>query len=158
MKPTIRVSELRLVELLAHIGGSAVSPGAGVAGAVALALAAACASKAVSITLKHNSDSPELLSALATFQSIEAAALDDGDRDARAFEAFVHERDPSSIDRLVCEGERFKDLVAVLTLAIEQVEPKIQANMVGDLIAAKALASAAQRIQQQNAAEALKSR
>jgi hypothetical protein len=142
MKPTIRVSELRLDELLAHIGGSAVSPGAGVAGAVAIALAAACASKAVSITLKHDSDSPELLSALATFRSIEAAALDDGDRDARAFEAFVHERDTSSIDRLVCEGERFRDLVATLTSAIEQVEPKIQANMVGDLIAAKALASA----------------
>lgn len=157
MKTKIRVSDLRIEELLAHIGASTVSPGSRVAEAVALALAAACARKAVSITLKHQPENLELRSAARTFGLIAAIALEDGDRDAEAFEAFVHAKNTPSIDRLVCQGENFKELIDMFASAIEQVAPSIQANMAGDLIAAKALAAAAQQIQQQNGAEALKS-
>ena len=155
MNASAPVSHLRLDELLAHIGSDAVTPGAGAAGAVALALAAACAGKAVSITLKHHPDDPALRLALASFQGIARAALTDGDRDSAAFAAFIHQRNSAAIDRLVCEGERFSSLVSALMSAIEQIQARIQPNMAGDIVAARALAAAAQRIQERNKAEVL---
>jgi hypothetical protein len=64
LKTPVNIADLRVEDLIAHIGSSDRSPGAGSAGAVALVLAAACASKAVSVSLKHRSDDPELWCAL----------------------------------------------------------------------------------------------
>lgn len=154
-KTTKRVSELHVDELLDLIGSNSISPGAGVAGAVALALAAACARKAVTISLKHHPDSVELLTARANLKLIASIALDDGERDSEAFESFVHEKTRSSVDRLVCEGEQFRELILMLEAAIVAVESRVQPNMAGDILAAKALATAAQKIQERNEGEAL---
>jgi formiminotetrahydrofolate cyclodeaminase len=152
------VSSLQVQALLDSIGSNAISPGAGAAGAIALGLAAACAGKAVGMSLKHFPDNSELKSALETLHSIAQSALAEADRDSRAFEAFTHDKLPASVERLVCEGEQFAQLIALLTATLEEVEPRIQPNMTGDVIAAKALAKAARRIQQRNEREALKSR
>jgi formiminotetrahydrofolate cyclodeaminase len=158
MNGPIPVSNLEVQALLGAIASNAVAPGAGAAGAVVLGLAAACASKAVSVTLKHRPEDPELQSALEAFRTVALSALVEADRDSRAFEAFIHEKLPSSVERLVCEGERFGQLIAAFTTAIEEVESRIQSNMAGDVIAAKALAAAAQRIRQRNESEALELR
>lgn len=158
MTAPIPLSSLEVQALLESIGSNAVSPGAGAAGAVALGLAAACASKAVSISLKHRPLDAELQSALATFQTIGRSALIEADRDSRAFEAFIHERLPSSVERLVCEEEKLAQLIATFTIAIEEIKPKIQPNMAGDVIAAKALAAAAQQIQLRNEGETREAR
>jgi hypothetical protein len=158
MADELPVSGLRIEELLEHIGSSSVSPGAGAAGAVALALAAACANKAVSVTLKHRPDDQELRSVHSTFLTIVRAALAEGDRDSYAFQAFIRDKEPSAVDRLVCEGEKFGHLIVTLQAAIDIIEPRIQPNMSGDLVAAKALAAAARRIQERNEGEALQLR
>ena len=158
MSATIPVSNLEVHALLAGIGGSAIAPGAGAAGAVALGLAAACASKAVSISLRHHPEDPDLQSALAALQAVARSALAEADRDSRAFEAFIHQKTRSAVERLVCEGEHFAQLIASLRSAVERVENKIQPNLAGDVIAAKALAAAAQQIQQRNESETLDQR
>ena len=158
MSAPLSIARLRIEELVAHISGDHVSPGAGAAGAVALALAAACACKAVSVSLKHRPDDVELQSAVASLAQIARLALTDADRDAEAFEEFVRDKDPSAVERLVCEGENVAHLIATLVTTIDTVEARVRPNMTGDLIAARALISAAQRIQERNEAEALEGR
>jgi hypothetical protein len=152
------LADLSIQELLARIGSIAVSPGAGVAGAIALALATACARKATSISLKHRPEDAELQTALATFAAIEREALADGERDAQAFSLLVHERSPAAVDRLIGEEERLGELIDRLRHEIDVIAPRIRANMTGDIVAAKALADAAQRIRMRNEAETLKLR
>ncbi len=158
MTDLIPLSDLRIRELLQRIGSSAVSPGAGVAGAVALALAAACARKAASVSLKHQADDSVLQQAQATLEEIEREALVDGERDAEAFSTLVHEKNRAAVEQLLGEEERFGHLIARLTVAIDAVAPRVRAAMTGDVIAAKALVTAAQRILDSNEREALKLR
>ena len=106
------------------------------------------------MTLKHLPNEGRLRSSLACFQQIARFALTDADRDSEAFEAFIHSRNSSTIARLVREGERVGRLIAALDSEIEGVETLIRANMKGDLIAARALISAARRIQENDALEA----
>jgi len=158
MSASLSIAELRVDDLLARIGGPAVSPGAGVAGAVALALAAACASKAVSVSLKHHPADRELQSARDAFQRIASAALNDADLDAEAFAVLIHSKGRGAIDQVVSETERLKRLIGALTGAIDEVAVKIRPNMIGDVVAARALAAAAKRIQERNEGEALQLR
>jgi hypothetical protein len=51
-------------------------------------------------------------------------------------------------------GEAIDHLVDALSLIIEEVESHIRANMAGDLVAAKALATAVRTIQAADEAEA----
>ena len=158
MNATVTIASLSVEDLIAHIGSNDASPGAGSAGAVALALAAACASKAVAVSLKHRPEELELRSALASFANIARLALTDADRDSAAFEQFIREKNSSAVDRLVCEGENVAQLITVLATAINEIEPRIRPNMSGDLVAAKALMSAARRSQRRNEGEALQAR
>jgi hypothetical protein len=158
MSAPLAVSDLPVAELLARVCSNAISPGAGTAGAVALALAAACVGKAVSITLKHRPADLELLAALDALRQIAHEALVEADRDAQAFEEFVHDRNLPATERLICEEARFGGLISRLTVAIDAVAPRIQPNMAGDLVAGRALAAAAQVIQQRNEAETALSR
>ena len=158
MNAPVSIVTLRLEELVAHISSGQVSPGAGSAGAVALALAAACACKAVSVTLKHRPDDVELQSAVASFTKIARGALSDADHDSQAFEEFIRQKDSAAVDRLVCEGENVARLIAALGTAIDTIEARVRPNMTGDLVAARALMSAAHRIQERNEAEAREAR
>lgn len=158
MSDPATIASLRVDELLARIGSAAVSPGAGAAGTVALALAAACCSKAVSVTLKHRPDDRELLSALSTLSRIAEAALANADRDSAVFEAFIHIKSPAAIQQLVSETETIKGLIDALATVIDKVTGSIRPNMIGDLVAARALVTAAKTIQERNEGEALNSR
>lgn len=155
-QPDYRVADLAVHDLLARIGSDAISPGSGIAGALALALAAACLHKAVTITLKHAPESSGLRSALMTLRVVATTALADGERDANAFEAFIHARSAPARDQLVCEGEQFGELITILMELADRIEPHVQANMAGDIFAARALALAARQIQQRNEGEAQK--
>ena len=158
MKVTGSIAVLCVDELLARISSSDVTPGAGSAGAVALALAAACASKAVAISLKHAPDDLDLKAALASFARVARSALADADGDSVAFEEFMRSGTPAAISELVREGEDMAELIARLGSQIDQIEPRIRANMMGDLSAARSLIDAARSIQQRNEGEALRRR
>lgn len=155
MDLTGAIATLRVEELVAHIGSDAVTPGAGAAGAVVMALAAACACKAVCVSLRHEPSDSELRAAAASLTNIARLALADADRDSEAFKEFARHRDALSVGRLVGEGENQAHLIAALASAIDAIEARIRPNMAGDLVAARALASAASRIQERNEAEAL---
>jgi formiminotetrahydrofolate cyclodeaminase len=140
----------KLTELIC---GNSVTPGAGAAGALTLALAAACGGKAVSISLKHSEDA-HLHLALNRFQELCRCALQEADDDAEAFGTWVRDRGAHATDELIESEEKMARLINALLVTISEVEPFIRPNMVGDLIAAKSLASAAKTIQMTNEAEA----
>jgi formiminotetrahydrofolate cyclodeaminase len=139
-------------ELTEQICSNSVTPGAGAAGALTLALAAACGGKAVSISLKH-SDDAHLRLGLTRFQQLRRCALQEADGDAEAFAAWVRTQDAAATNDLIDSEERMAHLINALMVAIGEVEPFIRPNMIGDLIAAKSLARAAQTIQVTNESE-----
>jgi Formiminotransferase-cyclodeaminase len=147
------LADLPLSKLMQLIGSNSVTPGAGAAGAVALALAAACGGKAVSISLKH-SDDAHLHLALIRFQELCRCALQEADDDAEAFGAWVRNRGAHATEELIESEEKMARLINGLLVTLSEVEPFIRPNMIGDLIAAKSLASAAKAIQVTNEAEA----
>jgi formiminotetrahydrofolate cyclodeaminase len=154
---SISIADLPMSQLTELICSNSVTPGAGAAGALTLALAAACAGKAVSISLKH-SDAARLQLALPRFQKLSRCALQEADDDDDAFAAWVRGRSAYTIAGLIESEDRMARLVNALLVAISEVEPFVSANLVGDLIAARALAGAARTIQMTNEAEAKRAR
>ena len=148
------LADLRMSALVELIASNAVSPGAGAAGAVTLALAAACGAKAASISLKHSPDEPRLAAALTRFRTLGRYALLGADSDSRAFADFIRDKSAKAAGELVETGEALGCLTDALLSAIEEVEPRVERSMAGDLIAARALASAARTIQSANEAQA----
>lgn len=148
------IAETRVADLIDAIGGKRVSPGAGAAGAVTLALAAACAAKAVAISLAHQPNHAVLQRSQAMLDSLAHFALAGADRDADTFAAFIKDHSLGTIAQLIREGDRIGRLIDVLSDAIDKVEPHIASNMTGDLVAARALADAARKIQLTNVTEA----
>jgi len=146
------LAELPIGKITELICSNAVTPGAGAAGALTLALAAACGGKAVTISLKH-SDDAHLHLALNRFEQLRRCALLEADDDTETFAAWVRDRDADATDGLIESEEKMARLINALLLTISEVEPYIRSNMVGDLIAARSLASAAKTIQITNEAE-----
>jgi formiminotetrahydrofolate cyclodeaminase len=148
------IGQMRVEELIDAIGGNRVSPGSGAAGAVTLALAAACAAKAAAISLKHQPHQDGLQHAQDTLEWIARFALAGADRDAEAFTAFIKEHTSGAIAQLIREGDKIAHLIKVLANVLDKVAPQIDANMSGDIVAARALMEAARKIQLSNLAEA----
>jgi hypothetical protein len=147
------IAELRVEDLIARIGSTRMTPGAGAAGAVALALGAACAAKAAAISLKHRPAEVGLQHALVKFEHIASLALKDADRDSAAFAGYLHSPNADSAARLVQEGDQVAHLIDALLGALAEIERDIEPTMAGDLLAARALAAASRRIQESNESE-----
>jgi formiminotetrahydrofolate cyclodeaminase len=147
------LADLPIGKITQLICSNSATPGAGAAGALTLALAAACGGKAASISLKH-SDDAHLRLALNRFQDLCRYALQGADDDAESFAAWVRDRGADATDELIESEEKMARLVNALLVTISEVEPFIRRNVIGDLAAAKSLASAAKTIQMTNEAEA----
>jgi hypothetical protein len=154
MSDSSNIALMRVADLIEAIGGRRISPGAGAAGAVTLALAAACATKAMAISLVHQPDHAVLRRSQQTLESIAHFALTGADRDADTFAAFIKEHTSQAIAQVIRVGDRLGHLIDVLFGVIENAAPHIEANMAGDLVAARALAEAARKIQAANSTEA----
>jgi Formiminotransferase-cyclodeaminase len=152
--PTASLADLRTGALVELISSSEIAPGAGAAGAVTLALGAACGAKAVSVSLKHAPEDTNLSLALTRFEKLSGCALQGADTDSEAFADFVRHRSAAGARGLVETGEAMARLIDALFLMIEEVEPHVRPSTTGDLIAARALATAARTIQSVNEAEA----
>jgi hypothetical protein len=152
--PTTSLADLRTGALVELISSSEIAPGAGAAGAVTLALGAACGAKAVSVSLKHAPEDTNLSVALTRFEKLRGCALQGADTDSQAFAEFVRHRTAAGARGLVETGDAMAHLIDALFLMIEEVEPHVRPSMTGDLIAARALATAARTIQSANEAEA----
>lgn len=152
--PGTSIADLRIGALAELISSDHIAPGAGAAGAVTLALAAACGAKAVSVSLRHAPDDTCLSTALTRLEKLRDGALQSADTDAQKFTIFVHDRSTNSARELAETGEAMEHLIDALFLIIEEVDSHVRTNMTGDLIAAKALATAARTIQAADEAEA----
>jgi hypothetical protein len=152
--PNASMADLRISDFVESISSDKISPGAGAAGAVALALGAACATKAVSISLKHSPHDARLSMALLRLEKVRSFALQGADLDSNAFADFVRHRSVAGATELVETGEAMGHLIDALFAIIADMEPYVRSSMVGDLIAAKSLAVAARTIQSANEAEA----
>jgi hypothetical protein len=153
MSNSSNIGQTTVADLIDAIGANRVSPGAGAAGAVTLALAAACTAKAVAISLVHQPNSAVLRRSQATLDSIARFALAAADLDAETFSAFIKEHSPRTIEQVLRAGDRIGRLIDVLSGVIDTIESHIESNMAGDLVAARALADAAHKIQLTNATE-----
>ena len=139
---SIQIHERRLEDLLAELGSDRITPGSGVAAAVAVALAAACLQKALAITLKHR-NSPTLFQASQRLPAIVATALHDGDRDAATFRHLVHRDSPDAANEVHEADSALLKLIDEIRDVANRVEPEIRDNMAGDIAAARALLDAA---------------
>ncbi len=148
------IAHLQVGELMDAIGSKQISPGAGVAGAVTLALAAACAAKAVAISMKHRPDHAGLRRSLEELQTTARFALEDADHDSEAFAAFIKIHSSRTIAQLIREGDQLARLIDVLSHVLREIEPQIEPNMSGDMMAAHVLMDAARTIQLTNSAQA----
>jgi hypothetical protein len=148
------IAQTQVEDLIAAIGGKRASPGAGAAGAVTVALAAACTLKAVAFSAAHQPDQAMLRQARLTLESIARFALAGADRDADTFAAFMKQHTSGALAQVIQQGDAMGRLIEVLSDLIEQIAPHIEANMSGDLLAARALAAAARKIQAANSSEA----
>jgi hypothetical protein len=153
--PNTVLADLRTSALVDLISGIDSSPGAGAAGAVTLALAAACGAKAVAISLKHSPSDVRLTTSLARFGKLSRCALQGADADSQEFAEFLRNRTAKRAGELVDSGEAMARLIDALFSIIEDVEPHVRHTMAGDLVAAKALGTAARAIQAANEAEAI---
>jgi formiminotetrahydrofolate cyclodeaminase len=152
------IADCRIEDLLKAIASTQVAPGAGAAGAVALGLAAACLGKAVAISSKHHPDDSGLQQAADTCAQVARLALMDADRDAHEFAHFIRSHSPEAAERLVDTGEALARLRNVLVNLADHIESRIEKNMAGDLLAARALADAAHAIHARNEREAQSAR
>jgi formiminotetrahydrofolate cyclodeaminase len=148
------IAQMRVGELVATIGDKGLSAGAGAAGAVTLALAAACAAKAAAISLKHQPGNEALRRSLGTCERIGRFALAGADRDAEAFATFIRENTLGAVVELLREGDRLIRLIDILSEVLDKVATQVEAEMAGDVVAARALMDASRKIQLTNSAEA----
>ena len=108
----------------------------------------------MSVSLKHRPGELPLQEARERFAEMARRALSGADRDSEAFEGFMHEKSAATAARLLDSGEKLAQLAGILTAVLDDIEPRIEPSMAGDLAAARALAGAAGSIQARNAAEA----
>jgi formiminotetrahydrofolate cyclodeaminase len=154
MSDPASIAQMQVEQLIDAIGGKDISPGAGSAGAVTLALAAACGAKAASISVKHHPDHAGLRRSLEALERIGRFALAGADADAEAFTAFIKDHRLGTVAQLIREGDKLSHLIDVLSATLEDLEPRVDANMVGDIVAARALMQAARTIQRTNSTAA----
>ena len=156
-------------QLVDAIGSTDHAPGDGAAGGVTIALAAACALKAIVITLKHAPDDADLEARAARLQRIAEAALDGAAGDAVAFAALIdaHQLPKDSASDSAAREAAIRERTARITrvgvelraLAIEvrsiaeAVRPAITPTMANDIGAAIVLATAGEKIQDDNIRE-----
>src|SRR5665213_3521442 len=117
-------------------------------------IAAAAACKAVAIGIGHQPVQLVLGRPQTAVGSLARFALAGADRDAESFTAFIKEHSLAAVVQLIREGDRIGHLIDILLDVVDKAEPHIEANMAGDLIAARALADAARKIQSTNSTEA----
>jgi len=145
---------LNLAEFVDAVGQDQPVPGCGGAAAVSLALAAACARKALLISARKRGGDAALEAAAERCQVISKAAVEDVQRDADEFRALLKAgpADQAPLVALETDGQAYLALAAELRGLLERHADKIHPELVGDAVAALALAGAFERIQSHNLA------
>jgi hypothetical protein len=148
------LADMTLAAFVVAMGEDRPAPGAGSAAGAALAMGAACAAKAFRISARHTGDEALALAA-GRAEALALAALADGQRDIEDFTALLHapHGDPIPARALHADGEALLATAADLRALVEAHRRAVVETMAGDIVAALALAQAAERVQRRNLAE-----
>ncbi|MEJ1963176.1 MAG: cyclodeaminase/cyclohydrolase family protein [Gammaproteobacteria bacterium] len=153
MSETTKTRDARLADFLRELSSENGRAGSGAAGGIALALAAACAAKAAAITLKHAPANSRLHEARGQLLAHIDSAIEGSDDDTERFAQYLHHRSLQAAQNVISADERLLSLVDELAAVLEALDPQIRQNVTGDLVAARALSTAARAIQVENIAE-----
>jgi formiminotetrahydrofolate cyclodeaminase len=140
------VRDVSVVEVLEAIGSPEPSSAAGISAGIALALATACMLKAVSVTLKHLDD-PALRAHHERLLEQRDRALERAREDAQLFQSYLRDHAPRDAAKLVHAAEKFQELADEVAEGIDALEGKVRRTVAADLVAARALHSAAMAIE-----------
>jgi methenyltetrahydrofolate cyclohydrolase len=158
------LGDLSLREFANQLASTNPSPGGGAAGSFVVVLAAGCARKAVVISLRKRPESGELLEQAKILDEIIHKACLAADDDAAAFSNLMaayrlpKDLEPESRTNAIKRsalvaaevGERIDAFARGVLEAIEKARPYINANILNDLEAARAMAIAARAVQKDN--------
>jgi formiminotetrahydrofolate cyclodeaminase len=145
--------DARLGDFLRDLSSPDRHTGSGAAGAIALALAAACAAKAAAITLKHEPANTRLLQARDQLLTHIDAAVRSSNEDTDRFAEFLRHRSKQTAQSVISADSKLLVLIDDVATILEALDPQVRQNVSGDLVAARALSSAARAIQIENIAE-----
>jgi hypothetical protein len=146
------ISSQTLADFVNRLGSTAIAPGSGAAGAVALALAAGCMAKAFAISYRHTSAS-ELRDATDHARSLATIALECAQRDGDDFRRWLESHSGPATEALRQDGRKLFCLSAVLQELLATHRDAVIPSLIADLGAALDFIAAFEAIETRNNSE-----
>jgi hypothetical protein len=141
-----------LADFVNRLGSTAIAPGSGAAGAVALALAAGCVAKAFAISYRHTNASG-LREAADHARSLAAIALEGAQRDGDDFRRWLQSHSAPAAEALRQDARKLLCLSSVLQELIATHRPAVIPSLAADLCAALDFIAAFEAIETRNSGE-----
>jgi formiminotetrahydrofolate cyclodeaminase len=152
MRSDQSLSDQTLADFVKRLGSTAVAPGSGAAGAVALALAAGCVAKAFSISYRHTNAS-ELREATDHARSLATIALEGAQRDGDDFRRWLASHSAPAAEALRQDARKLLCLSSVLRELIATYGAAVIPSLTADLGAALDFIAAFEAIETRNDGE-----
>lgn len=149
------LTSLALCDLMKLLCSESAEAGSGTAGSIAVALAAGCAAKAAAISAKRSESGQELQQLSETLCVMAEEALAGADQESRRFVETLHAKNARSERKLLDTERTLISLAERLMQLLEEVEPRVDHELQGDMLAARALRSAGMIILASNRNETL---
>jgi hypothetical protein len=149
------LATLTVTELMTLLSSESATVGSGTAGCLAVALAASCAAKAVAISLRKHPDDRELQQCGERFCELADESVTRADEESRRFLQTLQSDSTTAKDKLLATERSLLSLAERLARLVEQIEPRIDRELQGDLLAATALRDAGAAILASNRDESL---
>jgi formiminotetrahydrofolate cyclodeaminase len=146
------LSDQTLADFVNRLASTAIAPGSGAAGAVALALAAGCVAKAFAISYRHTSAS-ELREAADHARSLATIALAGAQRDGDDFRRWLQSHSAPAAEALRQDARKLLCLSSVLQELIATHRPAVIPSLAADLAAALDFIAAFEAIETRNDGE-----
>jgi formiminotetrahydrofolate cyclodeaminase len=147
-----RLSDQTLADFVNRLGSTAIAPGSGAAGAVALALAAGCLAKAFVISYRHTNASG-LREAADHARSLATIALEGAQRDGDDFRRWLQSHSVPAAEALLQDARKLLCLSSVLQELIATHRPAVIPSLAADLGAALDFIAAFEAIETRNSGE-----
>jgi hypothetical protein len=143
------VSSQSLSDFVNRLSSTAIAPGSGAAGAVALALAAGCVAKAFAISYRHTSASG-LREAADHARSLATIALEGAQRDGDDFRRWLESHSAPAAEALRQDARKLFCLSSVLQELIATYRAAVIPSLTADVRAAMDFIAAFEAIETRN--------
>ena len=146
------LSDQTLADFVNRLGSTAMAPGSGAAGAVALALAAGCLAKAFGLSYRHTSAS-ELREAADHSRALATIALECAQRDGEDFRRWLESHSAPAAAALRQDARQLFGLSSVLKKLLATHRDAVIPALIADLEAALDFIAAFEAIETRNNSE-----